>query len=359
MTRAGDPYPPIIPVRGKGLIPSEDNLSNILDATFGSTPGMGLVRGANGWELGTVGGAGISSFTGDGTVLSNTPSTSGVATLADAPELTLLSNITDESEVPAYNTLTSLIDAAIGSTQGSFLTRSVSVWELAPDFGYDITNNVPVWTPVAAPATTINRIWVPSGEPTFSIGRASGRARLGGCIFSCGQCASVNNTTAATSLFGSPTGVPSGMSLTFPANTLAAGNILRWLISGIWGCTGSGVTFNFEVLLNGSPILVPSNGVSITTTAAVTSLLFMAVSPPWYQILSTGSGATGTGANPFNLFNPTGSSLAQSLFPSGSNLPTSTFASNSNALFDIKVTIGTASAENFVQINSFQLFIDN
>jgi hypothetical protein len=35
------------------------------------------------------------------------------------------------------------------------------------------------------------------------------------------------------------------------------------------------------------------------------------------------------------------------------------FASNAAALFDIKVTMSVAIASNFVQINSFQLFLDN
>jgi hypothetical protein len=201
-------------------------------------------------------------------------------------------------------------------------------------------------------------LWFPSSDQgTFAIGRASGPAKLGGCVFSCLQCASVNNTTTATSLLGSPTN-PKG-SLTFPANTLAAGNLLRWIFTGSWGVSASGVTFTFEVLLNGSPILVPLTGSVQTSTAAQTSQALFCQVPNYYQILSVGSSGTGAGQANFTMANNGGGTLNQILFPTGSLAPTSTFASNSAALFDIKVTIGTASASNFVQLNSFQLFLDN
>ncbi len=228
---------------GGSAVPAADTLTSIIDSCIGSTQGNILYRGASSWSVlapGTsgqvlqtggasanpswtnaTGGGTVTSvtFTGDGTVLSATPSSavtttgtltaalaaqsanvilagpatgsahvptfraltgadlpnpgasslggvesyaavshqwinaistsgvpsstqpaftdiSGQATLAQLPSigtLTILANTTGGSAVPAADTLTSIIDSCIGSTQGNILYRGASSWSvLAP-----------------------------------------------------------------------------------------------------------------------------------------------------------------------------------------------------------------------------------
>ena len=110
------------------------------------------------------------------------------------------------------------------------------------------------FTGISHSAPVAGDLWYPSSDQgTFSIGRASGQARLGGCIFSCGACTAVANTTGLTSVFGSPTGAQG--SLTIPLNTLVAGNLLRWFLYAKYSSTASSPTLAISVILNGSTIL--------------------------------------------------------------------------------------------------------
>jgi hypothetical protein len=337
------------------LAPIEFGLSAFIDDAIGNTQGSLLYRNATGWVELAPGTSGQFLQTQGASENPEWATVSGGG-LSSIANLDLLANTTGGAAVPSGVTLTSLMDAAISSTQGYLLGRGATAWGIVPDFNYDFGNNVPVWASVAAPTATLNRMWFQSGgQGTFTIGRASGPANIGGCIFSCGQCASVNNTTAQTSLFGSPTAV-SG-SLTIPANTLVAGNLLRWYFSGAWGCTGSGVTFSLEVLLNGSVILAP---VTVATSTAAQSSQAMWTFQAYYQLMTVGSSGTGSGAWFLEFVNNGGSSISTQLLPNPSTgAPTSSFASNANALFDIKLTMSAASASDFVQINGFQLFLDN
>ena len=93
----------------------------------GNSSGSGTVTGI-------TAGAGLSG----GTI-----TTSGTIALAPIASLGILANITGGSAVPIANTLTSIIDAAIGSTQGDVLFRGAANWSvLAPGTaGYFLKTN--------------------------------------------------------------------------------------------------------------------------------------------------------------------------------------------------------------------------
>jgi hypothetical protein len=154
----------------------------------------------NWYTVATTGGGGggtVTSvtFTGDGTVLSSTPSSAvtGSGTLtaalatqsenlvlagpssgsaaaptfralvaADLPAIashTVLANTTGSSAAPAADTLTAIIDASIGSTQGDILYRGASAWSVlaAGTSGYVLTTGGaaanPSWSAGAAIST--------------------------------------------------------------------------------------------------------------------------------------------------------------------------------------------------------------
>lgn len=257
---------------------------------------------------------------------------SGQATLAQLPTIgagTILGNPTAGSAVPS-----ALVNIA-ANADGSLTL-----------------------TPITHSSPGPGDLWFPSSDQgTFSIGRASGQARLGGCIFSCGSCTAIANLAVATSVFGSPTNAKG--SLTIPAGTLAPGNLLRWYLTGVFSTTASAPTIAFNVLLNGATIL-GSIAANTFGAAANTSRLVYVGQQNYISILSVGSSATAAGISIINLSQVSGGTVTAQCAPGGSSVaPSATFNSATNALFDITVTWGTANASNSFQITSFDLFIDN
>jgi hypothetical protein len=253
---------------------------------------------------------------------------SGQATLAQLPSIganTILGNPTTGSAVPA--TLVSLAADADGALNFTGISHS----------------------PVVA-----GDLWYPSSDQgTFSIGRASGQTRLGGCIFSCGACTPVANTGAATSIFGTPAGAKG--SLTIPANALQANNLLRWYLTGVYSCTGSTPTVRLDYYLNGSIVLtIPA---VVTLAAAATAAPVIGLNN-YISIITAGASATAAGIAQANFYNSATQSV-QALSGGASPTISSSFASNANTLFDIKITWGTASPTNTFNIQNFMLFLDN
>lgn len=142
-------------ISGGSLAPSSTTLTALIDNAIGSTQGNILYRNATVWTVlapGTSGqflqtlGAGANPAwapgDGAGTVTSvatnngltgGTITSSGTIGLASIADLRLLANISGGSTFPSANTLTAIIDACIGSTQGNILYRNATVWTvLAP-----------------------------------------------------------------------------------------------------------------------------------------------------------------------------------------------------------------------------------
>jgi hypothetical protein len=117
------------------------------------------------------------TFTGDGTVLSSTPSsavtTSGTvtATLNTAAANTILGNDTGSTAAPAYSSVSNYLDNAFGNAQGDILYRGSSGWTvLTPGSSGQVlatqgASANPHYITVSGTGT--------SGNPTASIGLAA------------------------------------------------------------------------------------------------------------------------------------------------------------------------------------------
>jgi hypothetical protein len=168
-------------------------------------------------------------------------------------------------------------------------------------------------------------------------------------LFSCLACTPVENTSTATSVFGSPTNANG--SLTIP---VAAGNVLRWALTASYSCTGSDPSISASVLLGGSPILVSSSPPTLAT--AVTNQLatsrFNILS-----ILTGGEDATASGWSDLVIVQSGSTALGSNMIPGGAS-PASFAGFNgaSNVLFDIQIKWSAASPSNSFQITSFKLF---
>jgi len=141
-------------ITGSPAAPIANTLTALIDFVMGNAQGDILYRNATGWVVLTPGTAGYFLATGgvganpswaagnvgtvtsvaSGTGLTGGPITgSGTLSFAPIATLNLLANITGGSAVPIPNTLTAIIDAAIGNAQGDILYRNASGWVvLAP-----------------------------------------------------------------------------------------------------------------------------------------------------------------------------------------------------------------------------------
>lgn len=171
-------------VSGGSAAPTPTSLSALLDACAGNAQGDILYRNASGWVvlapgtsgqlLSTAGAGGNPSWitaSGTGTVtsvatgtgLTGGPiTTTGTISLAAVADGSLLANISGGSAAPAANTLTAIIDAVLGSTQGDVLYRNGTVWTaLAPGTSGQVLTTGgaaanPSWTSVAGTGTVTN-----------------------------------------------------------------------------------------------------------------------------------------------------------------------------------------------------------
>lgn len=142
-------------VSGGSAAPTPTTVTALLDAAIASTQGDILYRNASAWVAlppGTAGqilqtaGAGANpawaAAGAGGTVTSvatgtgltgGTITTSGTISLAAIADQRILANVSGGSTAPSANTLTAIIDACIGSTQGNLLYRNAATWVvLAP-----------------------------------------------------------------------------------------------------------------------------------------------------------------------------------------------------------------------------------
>lgn len=174
-------------------------------------------------------------------------------------------------------------------------------------------------------------------------------------LFSCEACTPVANTGTATSIFGSPTN-PTG-SLTILANTLKPGNVLRWLLTGSFGCTASSPTVSLSLLLNASTVL---GSVAATTLAsAVTAHPVTTNQTNYVSVLSLGASATAAGVMLTAWYDGAGNVTHTALPGGGTPAASATFDSTIDNQFDIKLTWGTASPTNTFRVTSFRLLQDN
>ena len=133
-------------------------MPTVFDSAFGSTPGDVLWRSPSGWAAlgpgangtcltyntsgpsvswgscaGTGGTGTVTSIATSGLVSGGTITTTGTISLAAIADGTLVGNVSGGSAVPTANTVTSVLDSALGNTRGSVAERGGSGWTaLAP-----------------------------------------------------------------------------------------------------------------------------------------------------------------------------------------------------------------------------------
>lgn len=124
-----------------------------------------------GWlQASTGAGSGTVTSVGTGTGLTGGPiTTSGTISFDVIANLDVLANISGGSAAPAPNTLTAVIDAAIGNTQGDILYRSGSAWSvLAPGTaGYFLQSAGAGANPAWATTNDVGRNYV--GNPLMTV----------------------------------------------------------------------------------------------------------------------------------------------------------------------------------------------
>lgn len=135
---------------GSPAQPTNISLSGLIDAVFGSAQGDVLYRGASGWTVltpgtngqvlqtggasanvswATVSGTGtVTSVTCNGGLSGGTFTTSGTCALSPVADGTVLSNISGGNAASSANSLSSVLDHDIASTQGEIIFRGGSTW---------------------------------------------------------------------------------------------------------------------------------------------------------------------------------------------------------------------------------------
>lgn len=198
---------------GGSAVPSALTASNVLDminnvqgdVLYRAAGGAGwvvLAPGTSGQVL-TTGGAAANpawaTVTGTGTVTNvatgtgltgGAITTTGTISFAPITSLDVLANITGGSAVPIPNTMTAILDAALGSTQGNILYRGASVWQvLAPG-----TNGQVLTQGASTPS------WASTGTLTnVTIAAGAGQTVTGTCnISTTGTCTIANNFAVKT-----------------------------------------------------------------------------------------------------------------------------------------------------------------
>ena len=160
----------LVNVSGGSALPVATTLSAWIDHVLGSTRGAIITRQASGWALLAPGTSGYFLASGGAGADPSYAAVTGLSAIADGD---LLANISGGSAVPIANTLTALIDHAIGSTRGSILTRQAAGWALLTPgtSGYVLTSAGAGADPAyaAIPPEVDNVSWrTVSGDTTLS-----------------------------------------------------------------------------------------------------------------------------------------------------------------------------------------------
>jgi hypothetical protein len=194
-----------------------------------------LYDGTNFELQGTSSGAGggVSSFTGDGTLLSNSGSTGGVtATLANAAAHSVFGNFTGSPAGPTYST-----------------TPTFAVTNLTGTGGFSITGNAATATALASLPTLCTTGQAPTG--VLANGNATGCASIASGLTT--QTNTVNNTSQSTlNLLNSS----AFNGLTFTFTNTSAGNVQ----AGFSGTLGNAGLANSSVTFNGTSVALGASG---------------------------------------------------------------------------------------------------
>ncbi len=230
--------------QGSGSDPAFEAMSG--DATLASTGAITVTK--------TSGTAFATSATTDTTSASNISSGSlALGRIAAIANNTILANISGGSAVPAADTLTAIIDSAIGSTQGDILYRDSAVWKvLAPSTaGYVLSTG----------GAAANPSWIAAGGTgtvtTVSVVSANGVS---------GSVANATTTPAITLTLGAITPTTIVATSTIAGSNLSLGGTLT--TGG--ALTLSGAYSTTLTVTAGTSLTLPTSGTLLSTAAAVT-----------------------------------------------------------------------------------------
>jgi trimeric autotransporter adhesin len=151
----------------------------------------GTVLGSNGTTASWVAAGGVGTVTNvaTGTGLTGGPITSsGTISFATIANNDILANISGSTAAPVANTVSAVIDSAIGSAQGDILYRGASLWNALPPG----TSGQFLQTK----GTAANPLWAAAGSVTSV---ATGTGLTGGPITSTGTISIANTTVTAGS----------------------------------------------------------------------------------------------------------------------------------------------------------------
>ena len=206
------------------------------------------------------GGSGTVTSITAGTGLSGgTVTTTGTFSLATIPTLDVLANTTGGTAAPAGVTLSALIDAAIGSTQGDLLYRDSAAWQvLAPGTsGYVLASQGaaanPHWIAAGGTGTVTSASVVTANGVSASVATATTTPAFTFTL------AAITPTTIVAS------GAISGSNLSLGGTLTTAGAVT---VSGAFGTTLS-VTATTSVTLPTSGTLVNS---AVATLSSLVSI---------------------------------------------------------------------------------------
>lgn len=290
-------------ISGGTAVPSGNTLTSLID-TIGATQGQVLYRNGSIWTVLAPGTAGFvlttggpaanpswtnpagggtvtSLSSGTGVTVSGSPCTTICSfSLAAIADHTVLANISGGSAAPISNTVTALLDNALGSTQGNILYRNATVWTvLAPGTnGQVLTQGAS--TPSWASAGSVSNVTIVAGTGLSSSGTCN--------ISTTGTCTLANllvptagpYITSVTQTSGSG-GIASGRSYAGVSISTAAGN--RYIV----------VTNGFRSTPNCPLASMTIGGIAASRVAQqITSVTNTTITSIWIANVPTGTTAT-------------------------------------------------------------------
>lgn len=230
----------------------------------------------------------INAISTGGVPSSSQPTFSDVAGQASLPQLpsiggtTILSNITGGTATPAANSLTSIIDAIIGSAQGSIIYRSGTVWTaLSPGTsGQVLTTSGPAANPSWTAVTGTGTVTSVATNAGLTGGPITTSGTIGLAPISTGNVlANVSGGSAAPSAT-TPTQVLDVIGSTQGNILYRSGTVWSALAPGTSGqvlmTPGAGSTPSWANTVSSIVVGVGLAGGTITTTGTVT----LATAPP-------------------------------------------------------------------------------
>jgi hypothetical protein len=305
-------------VSGGSAVPSAITATDILDI-LGATQGQILYRNASAWvplapgtggQVLTTNGAAANpswtTVTGTGTVTNvatgtgltgGAITTTGTISLASIADQRVLANVSGGSAAPIANTMTAILDATLGSTQGNILYRGAATWGvLAPGTnGQVLTQGAS--TPSWANAGTLTNVTIVAGTGLSSAGTCN--------ISTTGTCTLSSNLSSLTNSLGSDV-LLNNTANYFDGPSVAPGGVGTWSVSGTVTVFDSATAVIYCKLWDGTTVMASAPVVVLSSQTLAPLSLSGTIANPAGNIRISCRDITTTGGK--ILFNQTGNS---------------------------------------------------